>query len=175
MDIPSISNSGTNRPGIGSSVYVAELGWFSSFGAFATDTNPGDALRITGDHVFASGKGFVTWETEDDVANLNIPVTGSRSSLGLKPELTVFIPGLSPEIIWTSFQNKSFVVLVDAFGCNATSRIQLGDSCNPVRFMPGDGWKSGTAGGNDPRGLTMKMGSNYSVYFYEGDITAYGA
>lgn len=175
MDIGELTGSldVQNRPGISSVVHVAEISWFSAFGAFATNTNPGDEMRITGDHTFASGKGFRPWECEDDISNLKIPVTGSKGSLGLKPELTVFMPGLTPAMLWSARQNKKFVVLVQPFGCNSTSFIQLGDVCNPVRIMPSDGWNSGTAGGNDPRGMTVKLGSNYSVYFYEGELTVY--
>lgn len=173
MDLINLSNPGTNRPGIGSTIYVAEIPWFDTFGAFATPTTPGDELRITGDHAFESGKGFVAWETEDDVAQLMAPVTGSRSSLGLKPELDLFLPGLEPERIWASFQNKSLIVLVPAFGCNSNSYVQIGDRCNPARIMPSDGFKSGVAGGNDPRGVRLKIGSNYAFYFYEGDVTVY--
>lgn len=173
MDIIGLTNPGTNRPGIGSLIHVAELAWIDTYGDFATVTTPGDELRIDGDHVFLSGKGFVTWETEDDVAQLMAPITGSRSSLGLKPELNLYLPGLEPERIWSSFQNKSLLVLIEAFGCNSTQRIQLGDQCNPARILPSDGFKSGVAGGNDPRGVSMKIGSNYAFYFYEGAVTAY--
>lgn len=174
MDLSSLINPDSNRPGIGSRIHIAELSWFATFGAFLDPVAlPGDELRISGNHTFNTGKGFVSWETEDDIAQLMAPVTGSRSSLGLKPELTVFLPGLEPERIWSSFQNKSLIILVDAFGCNASQRIQLGDQCNPARILPSDGFKSGVAGGNDPRGTTLKIGSNYSFYFYEGTVTAY--
>lgn len=173
MDIINLSNPSTNRPGIGGSILLAEIPWIDTFGAPATPTNFGDELRITGDHVFNSGKGFVTWETEDDIANLRIPITGQRSSLGLKPELTVFLPGLNPAQALSAVQNKSFIGLVKAFGCGSTQYLQLGDSCNPLRLMPADGFNSGVAGGNDARGWTFKLGNNYSVAFYEGDVTLY--
>lgn len=173
MDIIDLSNPETNRPGIGGSILIAEIPWITAFGAAATLTNFGDELRITGDHTFDTGKGFVTWETEDDVASLNIPVTGARSSLGLKPELNVFLPGLTPAQALSAVQNKSFIGLVKAFGCGATQYLQLGDVCNPLRLMPSDGFKSGVAGGNDPRGWMFKLGANYSVSFYEGEVTLY--
>lgn len=175
MDIGDLTGSldTQNRPGIGGKVYAAELPWLTAMGTFATNTIPGDEDRITGDHTFATGKGFREWECEDDVSNLVIPVTGSKGSLGLKPELTVFWPGLTPSMLWHARQNKKLILLVQAFGCNSTQYLQLGDACNPVRIMPSDGWKSGTAGGNDARGMTVKLGSNYSVYFYEGDLVLY--
>jgi hypothetical protein len=174
MDLITLSNPGTNRPGIGSRIYIAEVAHIATFGAFVSPVvTPGDELRISGNHTFVSGKGFVTWETEDDIAQLMAPITGSRSSLGLKPELNIFLPGLEPERAWAAYQNKSLIVLIDAFGCNSTRRIQIGDQCNPARLMPSDGFKSGVAGGNDPRGWTLKIGSNYAFYFYEGTITAY--
>lgn len=175
MDIAALTIPGTNRPGIGGIIYLTEVSWIDTFGAFATNTNPGDELRITGDHVWATGKGVVEWETEDDVANLVIPVTGSRASLGLKPELTIFQPGLTPANAWHAFQNKSYIGFVNAFGCNSGQLLQLGDLCNPLRMVPNEGFKSGVSGGNDPRGWMWKLSSNYSVYFYEGDLTAYGA
>lgn len=172
MDLISLSNPGTNRPGIGSRILVAELAHITAFGATVSPVEaPGDELRITGNHVFAEGKGFVEWETEDDVANLTIPVTGSASSLGLKPELTVFLPGLDPARLWSSYQNKKLIVLVSAFGCGAGQYLQLGDNCNPARILPSDGFKSGVAGGNDARGITLKIGSNYATWFYEGSVT----
>jgi hypothetical protein len=173
MDLIELLNPTINRPGIGSRVLIAELAHITTFGAFATNTNPGDEFRITGDHVFDTGKGFVPWETEDDVANLKIPVTGATSSLGYKPELSVFLPGLDPARLWSAVQNKKLIVLVSAFGCNAGQFVQLGDVCNPARFMPSDGFNSGTAGGNDARGFSLKIGSNFSVYAYEGDVTMY--
>lgn len=174
MDLTHLINPGTNRPGIGSRIRIAELAWFDEFGAFVDPiVSPGDELRISGTHTFLEDKGFVTWETEDDIAQLMAPVTGARSSLGLKPELDLFLPGLEPERIWASFQNKSLIILVDAFGCNSGKYIQIGDQCNPARIMPSDGFKSGVAGGNDPRGVSLKIGSNYALYFYEGTITAY--
>ena len=173
MDIIALTNPAINRPGIGGTIYLAELEWFATFGAAATVTVFGDELRITGDHTFNTNKGFVPWQTEDDVANLKIPVTGTRSSLGLKPELTVYLPSLDPARTLSAVQNKSYIGLLTAFGCGATQYLQLGDTCNPLRLMPSDGFNSGVAGGNDARGWTLKLGSNYSVYFYEGDLTVY--
>lgn len=175
MDIGALTIPGTNRPGIGGTIYVTELAWITTFGTAPTNTLPGDELRITGDHVWDTNMGVVAWETEDDVANLKIPVTGSRASLGLKPELTVFQPGLTPANAWHAFQNKSYIGFVKAFGCASTQWLQLGDACNPLRMIPNDGWSSGVSGGNDPRGWMYKLSSNYSVYFYEGDLTFYGA
>lgn len=175
MDIIALTNPAENRPGIGSQVLIAELAWITAYGAAATNTNFGDLMRITGDHVFDTGLGFVPWETEDDIARLKIPVTGSRSSLGLKPSLEIFLPGLYPAQMLTAIQNKSFMALVSAFGCGAGQYLQIGDQCNPLRIMPSDGFDSGVAGGNDPRGFKLTLGSNYSVAFYEGDVTMYGA
>lgn len=173
MDIEALVTPGSNRSGIGGVVYAAELAFFDTFGAFATNTNPGDELRITGDHEFLTGKGFVPWECEDDVSNLKIPITGTKSSLGVKPELSVFWPGLDPSRMWHAMQNKAYILLLQAFGCNSNQYLQLGDRCNPVRILPSDGFSSGTAGGNDARGFNVKLGSNYSVYFYEGELVLY--
>jgi len=169
-DLISLTNPEVNRPGIGSRVLIAEIAHITAFGAAAGASGP-DAFRITGTHVFAEDKGFIEWETEDDVANLKIPVTGATSSLGYKPELSVFLPGIDPERLWSAVQNKKLIVLVSAFGCGAGQYVQLGDLCNPARFMPSDGFNSGVAGGNDPRGFMLKIGSNYSVALYEGDVT----
>lgn len=174
MDAVSLHSPDTNRPGIGGTILLAEIKHITAFGAPAAVTVLGDELRITGDHTFEAGKGFVEWETEDDIANLKIPVTGSRASLGLKPELTIFLPGLTAEQAVSAVQNKRFIGLVKAFGCNSIQHLQLGDDCNPLRLMPSDGFSSGVAGGNDARGWTFKLGCNYSVAFYEGDVLMYG-
>lgn len=172
MDLINLTNPALNRPGIGSRILIAEVQHITAFGAFKTPVEaPGDEFIIEGDHVFEEDKGFVAWETEDDVANLKIPITGATSSLGLKPELTVFLPGLDPARLWSAVQNKKLIVLVQAFGCGAGQYVQLGDECNPARILPSDGFDSGVAGGNTPRGITVKIGSNYATYFYEGTVT----
>ena len=173
MDTIALRNPDINKPGIGGVILLAEIAHISTFGAPAAVVLPGDELRITGDHLFSTGKGFVEWETEDDIANLKIPITGTKSSLGLKPELTIFLPGLTPAQAVQVVANKRYIGLVKAFGCNSTQYLQLGDDCNPLRLMPADGFNSGTAGGNDSRGWTVKLGNNYSVHFYEGDVTMY--
>lgn len=173
MDIETISPPATNRPGMAGFILLAELEWFDTFGAISSGTNPGDELRITGDHAFLTGKGFVRWNTEDDIARLKLPVVGSRSSLGYKPEVELFFPGLDPLKAWSVVQNKSFIGLIPAFGCGADQYLQLGDECNPLRIMPSDGFDSGIAGGNDPRGFKVKLSNNYSVYFYEGEVNTY--
>jgi hypothetical protein len=173
MDLIDISNPSTNRPGIGGRLYVAELAWISAYGAAATVTNPGDELRITGDHTFSAGKGFRVWEMEDDQARLMIPIIGSRSSKGLKGNVDAFFSSLTPAQASMFQENKDLMLLVEAFGCNATQKIQLGDACNPLRIVAGDGFNSGVNGGTDPRGWKIKFENNYSVYFYEGDVTLY--
>lgn len=174
MDTVALTNTEVNKPGIGGTILLAEIAHITAFGTPATVTVVGDELRITGDHTFATGKGFVAWETEDDIANLKIPITGTRSSLGLKPELTIFLPGLTAAQAVSVVQNKRYIALVKAFGCNANQYLQLGDDCNPLRLLPSDGFNSGVAGGNDARGWTVKLGNNYSVHFYEGDVLMYG-
>lgn len=171
MDITTITAPDSNKPGMAGFILLQELSKFTAYGAAATNTNPGDEMRIEGDHTFGVDEGFIRWDTEDDIARVKLPITGARSSLGYKPELDLFFPGLDPTKAWSFVQNKLFIVLVPAFGCGATQYLQLGDDCNPVRFMPSDGFDSGIAGGNDPRGFRVKMGNNYSVYFYEGDVT----
>lgn len=174
MDIANLAGTASNLPGMGSRVYVIELDFIDTYGAFKTPiVAPGDNKIITGDHVPLTGKGFRVWETEDDVSNFAIPITGSRSSLGLKPEVNIYIPGLSADLLWTMDQNKKYMVLLEAYGCNALQKLQIGDACNPARLTPSDGFKSGTSGGNDPRGVMLKIAANYSAWIYEGDVTLY--
>jgi hypothetical protein len=173
MDIVSISPPGINRPGMAGFILLAELDWFATFGAQAANVNPGDDMRIVGDHLFTGNKGFVKWETEDDIARVKLPIVGSRSSLGYKPEAELMFPGLDPAKAWSFVQNKSFIGLFPVFGCGSDQLLQLGDECNPLRLMPADGFDSGVAGGNDPRGFKVKLGNNYSVHFYEGTVTMY--
>lgn len=172
MDIISLPiGTGLNRPGMGGFVLLAEIPKITAFGAYATDTNFGDALRITGDHTFGVDDGFVRWETDDDIAQFSVPITGTKGSLGFKPEVNLYLPGLDPARALSMIQNRTFIMLVPAFGCESTQYAQIGDACNPVRILPSDGFKSGTAGGNDPRGWTLKMGANYAFSFYEGEVT----
>lgn len=174
MDIANLSGTARNLPGMGSRVYVAELDWIETYGAFKTPiVVPGDNKIITGDHAFLTGKGFRVWKTEDDVSQFALPITGSRSSLGLKPEVNLFIPGLSADLLWTMDQNKEYMVLLEAYGCNALQKLQIGDACNPARLVPSDGFKSGVSGGNEARGVMLKISANYSAWIYEGDVTTY--
>lgn len=173
MDIVAIQAPAINRPGIGGFLLLAEIENFATFGAAAVNTLPGDEMRIIGNHTFVADKGFVQWDTEDDVSKVMLPIVGARSSLGFKPAADLFFPGLDPVKAWSFIQNKKFIGLFSAFGCNSSKMLQLGDKCNPLRLMPSDGFDSGVAGGNDARGFKVKMGSNYSVYFYEGTITMY--
>jgi hypothetical protein len=174
MDIINITPPAVNKPGMAGFILLAELEWFATFGATVDPVViPGDEMRIDTAHTFETGKGFVRWDTEDDIAQVMLPIVGSRSSLGYKPEADLFFPGIDPVKAWSFIQNKSFIGLFPIFGCGSTQYLQLGDECNPLRILPSDGFKTGVAGGNDPRGFRIKLGNNYSVYFYESDVTAY--
>jgi hypothetical protein len=159
-----------NWPGAGSFIFVAELEHIATYGAAATVTVYGDELRIDGDHVFDTGKGFRKWETIDDTFEVMSPVTGSTGALAMKPNFEIYLPGITKQKLYAATENKSFMVLIPIFGCDSTTYLQIGDACNPARIMPSDGMKTGKSRSNDPRGVWVKFEGYGTVYLYEGDV-----
>ena len=162
-----------NAPGLRKNVLIAERDWFvantglkAPVGPF---TDPGDSLRITGDHEFVEGFGFVPFHATLATAELTAENVGDRESRTNNPSLVAQHPGLTAEIVefFQSRKNGDWIVLMQTL---AGEWIQMGEDGLEAEIMFTFG--SGKVDGGY-QGVTATISNYGKPYFYEGDIVYY--
>lgn len=159
-----------NAPGLRKNIYFAERDWFETLQKPAAPfANPGDSLKITTDHVFETGKGWIGMHTTLATAELVAEMVGERESRTNNPSLTAQHPGLTAEIIEFLQQMKSgdWIVIVETL---AGEFIQIGEDGLECEVMYSFG--SGRVDGGY-QGVTATISNFGKPYFYEGDLLMY--
>lgn len=134
-------------------------------------TNQGDMIRITGDHTFSAGKGFVKMQLAPRKNKFDMKTVGD---IGLSKMVTdaleFFVPGSYVEAHeqMKNIINTPLIVLVKDANCEAGIYYQFGSGCLSA-------WATvdfGTGTTNDGvKGFTGKITYDGSLFFYEGEIT----
>jgi hypothetical protein len=159
-----------NAPGLRKNIYLAERDWFDSLAVpVAPFENPGDSLRITADHTFKTGFGWIGMHTTLATAELVAEMVGERESRTNNPSLTAQHPGLTAEVIEFVQQMKSgdWITLVETL---AGEYIQLGEDGLECEVMYS--FNSGRVDGGY-QGVTATISNYGKPYFYEGVLTMF--
>lgn len=164
-----------NAPGLRKNILIAERDWFVPNTGLKAPvppfTNPGDSLRITGNHEFVEGKGFIPFHATLATAELTAENVGDRESRTNNPSLVAQHPGLTAEIVefFQSRKNGDWIVLQQTL---AGEWIQMGEDGLEAEIMFTFG--SGRVDGGY-QGVTATISNYGKPYFYEGDIVYYPA
>ena len=177
MDIPDIPKPSSNSQGIGQIALIAEIDWFTSLAVPTGNTNYGDDCIITGDHVFASGKGFREIYISNRASKLMAKYMGGQDTRAVKPELEAFMPKINPVTCTFFSENKGYVLLVPDIDCSSKRWIQLGTKCRAAEIPPDSvEMTTGTAETNEEAGHKFKVDwFGQRIFFYDGDTPLYGA
>ncbi|WP_375435082.1 hypothetical protein [uncultured Hymenobacter sp.] len=174
MDLSSLTHLGglegaDNTPGLLGYVLWAPISWFTTIAKapkYDGAAVAGTSARITADHAFKAGKGFLRIYITLDSNELKGEVVGERDGRGQKITFEGFHPGNKAEALElvNVVKNVDGIMLVpDADG----TYIQVGAQGLPVELAPSYG--SGKLSGGR-RGTVLK-GECYStgIKIYEGD------
>ena len=113
-----------NVSGIEQKVWLAEVGWFDVLqntvrqlnDSLPDDRESAELLRITADHTFKAGKGFIELYTTMDTGQLALPPAPARDQSGSMASIQVFYPGNDLDAMGFLYvaQNFEWIVLVTA-------------------------------------------------------------
>lgn len=161
-----------NAPGIRKTIWIAEIDWFVDGTGLATPgatTNPGDSLRITTNHTFKEGFGFIPFHSTLGTGQLTGEMVGDKESRTNKPTLVGKHPGLTAEIVEFFQTRKSgdYIVLVQTLAGEVIQLGEMGLECEIMYSFDSGTVESGY------QGVTATIENYGKLYFYEGDITEY--
>jgi hypothetical protein len=165
-------NGAQNKTGFNSEILMAPKSWFADIKVPVEPfTNPGDSKRITDDHTFNAGKGWVSIMTTLDTQELTgEPIGDNADSMGQKVDFSVFLAGLKAETteIAESLQSDQVVLLIRDCNLAAGEYIQLGCDCDGLmcKSSPTGGKKSGGA-----KGYTLAFTGYCGIQYYSGAVT----
>jgi hypothetical protein len=161
----------SNAPGIKKKVLVAPRSYFAASGGLqepsATPATMGDQLKITTDHTFETGKGWMELYTTLDTGELTGESVGDRDSRTTNPKVEAKHPGLYAEALAFGEMAKGdeFIVLVEQLDGTFLQLGQDGLECD-ITYSFSSGKVSG--GYN---GITFSIESFGPVFIYTGVIT----
>jgi hypothetical protein len=162
-----------NAPGLRKNILIAEKDWFVPLTGLKAPVGPfeapGDKLRISGNHEFVTGKGFLVFHSTLATAELTGENVGDRESRTNNPTLVAQYPGLTAESVefFQSLKNGDWIVLQQTL---AGELIQMGEDGLEAEIMFTFG--SGKVDGGY-QGITATISNFGKPYFYEGDIVYY--
>lgn len=157
-----------NSPGLKKNVLVAPRSWFD---VLSVEVDPdGDTVgrvKITADHTFITGKGWVQLYTTLDTGQLTAEMVGDRDSKVQNPKVECKHPGSKEEILAfaDAAKNDEFICLVQ--GLN-NEWLQLGSDGLEALIM--GNYDSGKVSGGY-KGWTFTIESFGKIFLYEGTIT----
>ncbi len=170
VDIP--REAGNNAPGIGAKFFLAPVEWFDTFASPAAATGPGDSVLITTPHTFKDlptpspapspmpspipTYGFVQAYSTNSSGKADVKQVGSPDNYGIEKSLECHVPGIGA--IWFEMMAmpSEYIILVQLGNCDSPTYLQYGTKCDPC-LADGHEWSSGTKGGTDKRGFTLKF------------------
>ncbi len=157
-----------NFGGMQRKVYVAPLAWFTTVAPLDPIGAAGDSVKITGNHVFASGKGFVEVVLIPETVQYNNEPNGEVGSQGQTHKIEGALAGHKAEneefFAWA--KNDEFIaVAVDPDG----TMIQVGSENLPARIKKKGGTGLPSAGKRQQD--TEIMAYQDRMQFYEGTLT----
>lgn len=133
-------------------------------------TNPGDEVRIQGDHVPATDKGFYRiYQIKKKHTGKGDP-TGTFGAKTFANEYDVFIPGMDAvQLEWVkNIMNEEVITLHRGVDCGETKWIQLGDGCKPAEIDVN--YTVGTFEPTGELGFFAKVKWTGIPKFYEGVV-----
>lgn len=152
--------SGTNAPGVSSTLLVAPIAWFN---VIQSPTNaglaPGDSILINTAHTFTAGspaKGFIQMYTTPRTANAMLEQVGDYDSQGVNGTWEGWSPGVNITLLEMMSREEDFMILIGDPDCDVQRYLQFGTRCQPCK-MKGWKWETGRSGGEGKRGMTMKF------------------
>lgn len=165
--------AGTNAPGVGNVIKVAPLAWIDTL-AVPSGSNPGDSVLITGNHTFLTATptyGFVNLYTTPRSGKANDKQVGDIDSYGIDSTFEARSPGINYALAEFMAEQDEFIVLVPDINCITPRYKQYGTLCSPCLKRDWE-WMSGTAGGSDYKGFTIKFDAyNDRPLWYTGTVT----
>jgi hypothetical protein len=158
--------------GISEYILIAPVSWLTTIATpTAPFTNQGDSIKITSDHVFVDGKGFVKMQLSPRKNQFNMKTTGDQGLNKLVTDaIEFFVPGSYAEVHeqMKNLLNTPLLVLVKDCNCVDEMFYQFGCDCMScwatVDFSTGF-----THEGN--KGYMGKITFDNSLFIYEGEIT----
>lgn len=136
-----------NLGGSQQKVYYAPLRDFETIQApepLATATTDAELVNISTDHVFKTGKMFLTMYTTEDQGMADYEVQGDPDGKSVKPVAKVFYPGAEEAILafMAKAKNDQFIFLLPLADGKV---LQIGSEQFPARISPK--WTSATNSG----------------------------
>ena len=125
-------------------VYYAPIRDFDTIIApvpLATATTDAELVNISTDHIFSTGKMFLTAYTTEDKGELDYEVQGDPDGFSVKPVAKFFYPGAKEEILAfiAKAKNDQFIFM---FPLADGTVLQVGSEQFPARIKPK--WNSAT-------------------------------
>jgi hypothetical protein len=174
MNIIDIGSPTSNLSGVGTKIYIKEIGAFDTIAVNMTPVAYGDERRITASHTFLDvDDGWQTALISNKQSEMLADFMGDDFTRAVKPYLQAFMPGIDPVRCQFFAELKEYLVLVPDVLCAGTRYIQIGTKCRAAR-IPADKvkMKGGKAESNEPRGHEFVIeGFADGVNFYEGTVT----
>lgn len=167
--------TGSNAPGMGSTLYVAPIDWFLALQSpGAVSATPGDSVLIDTAHTFRVEDptlGFVKIYCTTRTVEAMWEQVGDIDSEGINASVDAWSPGLNTALAEFMYMADSYVVLVPSIDCTSPEYIQLGNLCNPA-LKKGWKWKSGKGGGEGKKGFEIHFESyNDRPLIYTSTVT----
>lgn len=162
--------SGKSQSGM-SLMWFAPLSWFDTIAVPTLSAAAGDTVKITGDHTFLTGKGFVQLPVNVRKSKLSGESYGDFGSAGVKTTGEIVIPGLREDVeeMLGNAINEDLIVLFQNSDCVNPKIKQIGCSCvgAVMTFKYDSDLLEGTKGSEYTVTLTGICESD----FYSGVIT----
>lgn len=162
----------TTDPGYGMKILFSETGEFTSIATPSAATVEGDTAKITGNHTFPSGKGFVAFTGHTDGVEMEGATQGEPGFVGLpdyKPKIMLVGDHAALKEKVENLTNKPLIILLVDPRVGDTRRIQLGSKDEPC-VVTGITYKSGgrKKGGFKGYELSLQAGP---MFEYSGTVT----
>jgi hypothetical protein len=177
MDVTNILKAcGPNPSGTGTELLWAFKKDFTTIEKptpFATATTPDQVVTIDGDHLFASGKGFVKLQITDATGQLTSTAVGEKDGKSFEHMITGFHPNNSPANLGmlSLMAFCDLIFLVPEETAAGTIYRQVGSEQHPASCEE-DNYDSAVVGGR--RGTTYSakaVGLSTHAPFYSGVVT----
>ena len=102
--------------------------------------------------------GFIQAYSTSGTGKAGVKTVGSPDNWGIEKNFEAHVPGISAVWFELMAMPDEYVLLVQLGDCDSPTYLQYGTKCNPC-LADGHEWASGTLGGTDKRGFTIKFKS----------------
>lgn len=159
-----------NAGGLALHLLYAPVSWFSTIEVPGTYTNPGDEVKITANHAFSTGKGFVKLRAVPDSHGLSVAFNEARDSSGYMATIEADVVGTSEEItaeVLRNLMTEDVIVLAETAN---GKYIQLGTEGFPAQLRQIEDTTGTSADGQNKQRVRV-VANQPKKFFYSGTIT----